>query len=203
MLHFFVRQLSSSLFPGTVVFLVEADTGFLVASSSPGQGVAVPPDTASGSFNRIRAVEATDGVVRGLSEALVEPSRGGWGRFRTLLGTEGAGSKMTLDDVAGYFVNVRGISFQVFVSGGDCLRSFCPGFKHFLVSGSLRCLISLHLPLMGAVLGLVQHPCPTLEPSVRVLEHSWGVVVHFSRDMRTARRRYVTVSLHAFRQGRG
>eukprot|EP00906_Rhabdomonas_costata_P019277 RCo028160 len=76
-----LKSLSSLLFPGTVVFLVEAHTGFLVASSSAGQRVAAPPNNASGAFQRIRADQATDSAVRKLSQALGSGDGGGWARF--------------------------------------------------------------------------------------------------------------------------
>eukprot|EP00906_Rhabdomonas_costata_P037063 RCo052075 len=52
--HFdnYLKGLSSTLFPGTVSFIVEASTGYLVASSTAGQETATPPNTASGNWTQ-------------------------------------------------------------------------------------------------------------------------------------------------------
>ena len=100
-------QLTQELFEGTLIFMVDGHNGHLLASSTD-TPVSVPPvDSPSGVVTGIKATESNDTVVRSISLALTEPWEGDWAHFLTLRDAR------SLGNVAGYFVTVQGISFQV------------------------------------------------------------------------------------------
>eukprot|EP00906_Rhabdomonas_costata_P023723 RCo034112 len=59
-----LKTLSTLMFPGTVIFLVDGFTGHLLASSAIGASPLQPPDSPSGMWTPINATEANDTAVR-------------------------------------------------------------------------------------------------------------------------------------------
>ena len=75
----------------------------------------------SGTVAPISATQAKDRVVRGISQALVDPARGDWTQF-------GAYDEAVTMRVPGYFVSVQAITFEArslfcvfFLGGGDAV----------------------------------------------------------------------------------
>ena len=95
------------MFPGTVTFLVEIKTGYLVASSIAGQQLFSNVFNAAGTAQRALAVNATSEVIGSISRGVADPSTG-WTRFIN----KAAGQDSTFF-VAGYYVNVRRVNMQV------------------------------------------------------------------------------------------
>eukprot|EP00906_Rhabdomonas_costata_P032394 RCo045642 len=96
----FLRTVSSTMFPGTVTFLVEVDTGLLLATSEPGQLLV------GAGGQRVLAVNASSALIRRLSVGIADPLTG-WARF----GVVATGYDTTFV-VAGYYANVRRLNVQ-------------------------------------------------------------------------------------------
>eukprot|EP00906_Rhabdomonas_costata_P011376 RCo016181 len=76
----FLKAIVADLLEGTVVFLVERQSGALLASSIPGQALVGSHDPVSGAAQVVLAQEASDAGIRGIACAAVDPVSG-WARF--------------------------------------------------------------------------------------------------------------------------
>eukprot|EP00906_Rhabdomonas_costata_P012096 RCo017279 len=133
----FLHQISSTLFEGTVVFLVEIPTGYLLASSIEGQQM-VSHFTPSGEPVRVLAVEASNEAIRTISRSLSDPATG-WAAFGDQNQHVSAGT------FGGYMVDVRRVNLE--------------GLQWAMVVGtdadSWTSMVNKGLPLTLGLVGLV------------------------------------------------
>eukprot|EP00906_Rhabdomonas_costata_P012015 RCo017126 len=148
--HFddFLKKISTSLLEGTVAFLVEVNTGYLLASSIAGQQM-VSHFSPSGHAVRVLAVEASSEVIRAISRGLADPVTG-WGDFQDQSEQVSAGT------VGGYLVDVRRVNVQglqwVMVVGTDA-RSWTAMVNHGLpLTLGLVALVTLGTALLTTLL---------------------------------------------------
>eukprot|EP00906_Rhabdomonas_costata_P011175 RCo015805 len=167
----FLKKVSSTLFPGTVIYVVEISTGFLLVSSVQ-QEVLSLNFTVSGVAERIAAVNARDAVVRSLSVGIVAAQGSvGWAAFR-----ENGAQEDSTFFVSGYFVNVRRINV--------------PGLEWALVVGTSSSQwlkkINAEVPYtVGMVALCIAGTCVLMIVLVRLLTHPLN---HLVEEMERLRR---------------
>eukprot|EP00906_Rhabdomonas_costata_P024677 RCo035426 len=136
----FLKEVCQNLFPGTVTFLVELDTGYLLASSVSQEVVSTvfTPSGAPGQA-RVAAVSAESTVIREIALELAGPASQGWARFSAAVPKQDF-----TDSVGGYYVTVRQVNLQ--------------GLRWALVVGTeinrwmekVNSMVSLTIGLVGA-----------------------------------------------------